>query len=164
VLGFPGGGGSRSGGPPSGLGVPSDGSQSVQIGAFALTVPRGFYQTTIPCPIRHCHWPGPQRVLVSNRPFTAASSPIYPAGRVVLDLGIVGPGGSRSRFPISRRLPLNLHKLKLMGHMRGDGNAWDGFVSGGGFLFEVNVFEGSKTSPAARASVLRTLGSIHHTR
>jgi hypothetical protein len=92
VLGFPGGGGSRSGGPPSGLGVPSDGSQSVQIGAFALTVPRGFYQTTIPCPIRHCRLgDSPIRVLVSNRPFTPTSSQIYPANRVVLDLGHLSP-------------------------------------------------------------------------
>lgn len=154
VLGSPGGGGSRSGGSAGGLGGASDGSQSVQVGAFALTVPRGFYQTTVPCPIRHCHWPGPQRVLVSNRPFAALSSPIYPPGRVVLDLGIQGSGGSG--FPISRRLPLNLQELKQI-----PGVGWSGFVAGGGSLYEVHVFEGSKTSPAARASVLRALGSIH---
>jgi hypothetical protein len=160
VLGSPGGGGSRSGGSAGGVGSASDGSQSVQVGAFALTVPRGFYQTTIPCPIRHCRLgDSPIRVLVSNRPFTPTSSQIYPANRVVLDLGYLSPAPG---VLATQRLPLDLHKLQLMGHRPfGDGTSWAGSVSGGGSVYQLWVFEGRKTSPADRASVLRALRSIH---
>jgi hypothetical protein len=146
------GGGSGSGGPPSGLSVPSDGSQSVQIGAFALTVPRGFYQEQIQCPIRHCRLShGPIQILVSNHPLTAASSPVISANRVFLDLSYVSPVGLLR----AQRLPLNLHKLKRI-----PGQGWSGFLAGGGLTYGVHVFEGSKAPPAARASVVRALGSI----
>jgi hypothetical protein len=149
------GGGSRSGGPPSGLSVPSDGSQSVRIGPFALTVPRGFYQEQVQCPIRRCRLgDSPTVVLVSNHPLTAASSPVIAANRVFLQLSYMSPAG----FLTAQRLPLNLHKLKRI-----PGEGWSGFLAGGGSLFQVHVFEGSEAPPAARASVVRALGSIRRT-
>jgi len=132
----------------------------VQVGALALTVPRGFYQETIPCPIRHCRLAGAQRVLVSNRPFTATSRPIYPANRVVLDLGYLS-----TAFLHTPPLPLDLDKLQLMPHGEGgDGTSWAGFVSGGGSDYQVHVFEGRKSPAADRATLLRVLSSIHRAR
>ena len=153
VLG-PSGGGSRSGGPAGGLGGASAGPQSVRVGALALTVPRGFYPDKIPCPIRHCRY-SPMRVRVSNHAFTPASSQIYPANRVVLDVSYLGGGELASTRP-----PLNLHEFRQMGHVFGDGTAWSQIVSGGGSTYTVAVFEGRSTSAADRAAVLRALGSI----
>jgi len=154
VLGSP-GGGSRPGGLATGLGGASDGSQSVRIGAFALTVPRGFYQEQVQCPIRHCRLgDSPTEVLVSNHPLTAASSPVTAANRVVLDLGYLSPAGVFT----PQRLPLNLHKLKLI-----PGQGWAGFVAADGSEYQVHVSEGSKTSPADRATILRALRSIRRT-
>jgi hypothetical protein len=93
-------------------------------------------------------------VLVSNHPLTAASSPVTAANRVVLDLGYLSPAGVFT----AQRLPLNLPKLKQI-----PGVGWSGFVAGGGSLYQVHVFEGTKAPPAARASVLRALGSIRRT-
>jgi hypothetical protein len=160
VLGSP-GGGSRPGGLSGELGARSAGSQSVRVGVLALTVPHGFYQDKIRCPIRHCRPShGPTRVLVTNHPLTAASSPIYPAKLVVLDLGYLGDA-----LPRAHRPPLNLHKLHPMPrHALGDGTAWSQVVSGGKWLYQVTVFEGSKAPPADRAAVLRALRSIHRAR
>jgi len=156
VLGSLGGGGSRSGGSAGGLDSASDGSQSVRIGPFALTVPRGFYQEQIQCPVRHCRPPhGPIQILVSNHPLTAASSPVIAANRVFLDLSYLSPAPG---ILATRRLPLNLHKLKRI-----PGQGWSGFVAGDGSEYQVHVFEGTKAPPAARASVLRALGSIRRT-
>ena len=57
--------------------------------------------------------------------------------------------------------PRNVQKLKLMGHILGDGTAWAGFVSAGGSVYQLWVFEGRKASPTDRASVLHALVSIH---
>jgi hypothetical protein len=142
----------------SGPGSGSGSSDSVRVGALALTVPRGFHAEKIQCPIRHCRPShGPIRVLVTNYPFTAASSQIYPANRVVLDLTYLGPGEIARTRP-----PLNLRKLHPMPHdVLGDGTAWNETVSGGGSTYSVWVFEGRKAAAADRASVLRALRSIH---
>jgi hypothetical protein len=156
VFGSSGGPGSRQGGSAGGLGSGSANSHSLQIGAFALTVPRGFYQEKIPCPIRHCRLGNsPIRVLVSNHPLTAASSPETAANRVVLDLGYMSPAG----FLHTQRLPLTLHKLTLI-----PGQPRSGFVAADGSVYQVLVFEGHKAPPSARASVLRALGSIRRAR
>lgn len=149
------GGGSRSGG-PAGLGSGSSGSTFVRVGALALTIPRGFSADKISCPIRHCRLTGLQRVLVSNRPVTAASSPIYPANRVVLDLSYLGASELARTRP-----PLNLHQFRRMGRASGAGTAWSQIVSAGGSTYSVTVFVGSKAPAADRASVLRALGLIH---
>jgi hypothetical protein len=146
-------------------GCGSSTSKTAQVGEFAVTVPRGFYQDKIRCPIRHCALgDSPVRVLVTNHPLTAANSPtvraIYPANLVVLDLGYLG-----SALAHAQRPPLNLHELHPMGHELGDdGTAWSQVVSGRKSSYQVSVFEGNKASAADRAAVLRALSSIHGAR
>ena len=146
------------------LGSGSAGSHSVQVGAFAFTVPRGFCQESSPCPIRHCRLrDSATRVRLSNRPFTAAGRPIvfYRANRVVLDFSYLRPAGALPAL----RLPLNLDKLQSLTHPSfGRGTLWGGYVAGGGTLYQVYIFEGSNASAADRASVLQALGSIHRVR
>ena len=154
----PWGGNSRSNG-LSGLGKASAGSESVRVGALALTVPRGFYLTKIQCPVRHCRPShGPIRVQVSSHPFTAATSQIYPAYQVVLDAQYLGPGGLARARP-----PLSLHEFRRMPG-RGDVPAWSQIVSVGGSTYAVTVFEGSKAPAADRAAVLRAFKSIRRAR
>ncbi|HEY1564535.1 MAG TPA: hypothetical protein VGF72_07630 [Gaiellaceae bacterium] len=140
------GGGSRESGVPGQTGGRSDGSQSVQIGPFAVRVPRGF------------HWAGPlprpntQSLTISN-----VINPLAP-NRVELDIGYVASANS----PLFRtsQLPLDIDKL----HAGESGRLWSGLVSGGGSIYSVHLFFGSKAPAAARASVLRALSSIHRAR
>jgi hypothetical protein len=137
------GGGSRESGVSGQSGGRSDGSQSVQIGPFAVSVPRGF------------HWVGPspppstQSLTISN-----VISPLAP-NRVELDIGYVA--SAKMRFRTSQ-LPLDIAKLHAVGR------TWSSLVSGGGSVYEVHLFFGRKAPAAARASVLRALSSIHRAR
>jgi hypothetical protein len=140
------GGGSRASGVPRQSGGRSDGSQSVQIGPFAVSVPRGF------------HWVGgaPQSGLtISN---VLVTSPLAPKRYVELDIGYV----ASAKSPLFRtsQLPLDIDKL----HAGESGRLWSGLVSGGGSTYSVHLFVGSKAPAAARAAVLRALSSIHRAR
>ena len=143
------GGGSRESGVPGQTSGRSDGSQSVQIGPFAVSVPRGFY------------WAGPMPH--PNTPSLTISNLIRPLApnRVELGIGYIS-SAKRSPFRTSRlpQLPLDIDKL----HVDEPGRAWSGLVSGGGSIYSVHLFLGSKATAAARASVLRALSSIHRAR
>lgn len=137
------GGGSRESGVPGQAGGRSDGSQSVQIGSLAVRVPRGF----------HSVGPSP-RPNTPNLTISNLASPFAP-NRVELDIGyLVSAKGSPFR---TAQLPLDLAKL----HAVVPGQQWGGFVSGGGSIYSVHVYFGSKAPAGARASVLRALSSIH---
>jgi hypothetical protein len=138
------GGGSRQSGVSGQVSGRSDGSQSVQIGPFAVSVPRGFY------------WIGP-----SPRPntpsLTISNVPTLARNRVELDIEYFS---SAKSSPLgTAQLPLDIHKLH-----HPDGRVWNGFVSGGGSTYSVLLAFGSKAPAAARASVLRALSSIHRAR
>jgi len=137
-------GGSRESGVSGQTSGRSDGSQSVQIGAFAVNVPRGFYWAG---PSPH---PGTPSLTISNVPTLALN-------RVELDIEDMGSASSGFR---TSQLPLDIHKL----HHSSDGRVWNGFVSGGGSTYSVLLAFGSKAPAAARASVLRALSSIHRAR
>ena len=139
------GGGSRESGVPGQTGGLSDGSQSVQIGPFAVSVPRGFHWTG---PLPH---PNTQSLTISN-----VVSPLAP-NRVELDIGYVTSAKSSL---LTSQLPLGIDKLHAVEPRR----QWSGFVSGGGSIYGVHLYFGSKAPPAARASVLRALSSIHRAR
>jgi hypothetical protein len=140
------GGGSRESGVPGQTGGRSDGSQSVQIGSLAVSVPRGFHSAG---PEPH---PNTPNLTISN-----LTSPLAP-NRVELDIGYLASARSSS-FRTSQ-LPLNLAKL----HAVVPGQQWGGFVSGGGSIYSVHIYFASKAPAAARASVLRALSSIHRAR
>jgi hypothetical protein len=137
------GGGSRESGVAGQTGGRSDGSQSVQIGPFAVSVPRGFY------------WAGP--LPRPSTPSLTISNGISPLAqnRVELDIGYV----ASAKSPLFRtsQLPLDIHKL----HAGDSGRLWSGLVSGDGSIYSVHLFFGGKAPPAARASVVRALSSIH---
>jgi hypothetical protein len=135
------GGGSRASGVPGRSGGRSDGSQSAQIGPFAVSVPRGFHSVG-----------DAQGFTISN-----VTGPLA-QNSVELDIGYVASAKS-SLFRTSR-LPLDIHKL----HAGESGRLWSGLVSGGGSIYSVHLFVGSKAPAAARASVLRALSSIHRAR
>jgi len=140
------GGGSRKSGGPGQTGGRSDGSQSVQIGSFAVSVPGGFHSAG---PAPH---PNTPMLTISN-----LASPLAP-NRVELDVGYVASAkGSPLR---TSQLPLDLAKLQAVV----PGRQWGGFVSGGGSIYGVHIYFGSKAPAAARASVLRALSSIHRAR
>jgi hypothetical protein len=140
------GGGSRKSGVPGPTSGRSDGSQSVQIGSFAVSVPRGFYWAG---PLPHPNTPA---LTISN-----LISPLAP-NRVALDIDYLASANGPA-FKTSE-LPLNLAKL----HADEPGRAWNGFVSGGGFIYDVHISFGSKAPAGARASLLRALSSIHRVR
>jgi hypothetical protein len=118
-------------------------SQALQIGSFAVSVPRGFDSAG---PLPHPNTPS---LTISNH-----VSPRAPS-RVELDIGYVASAkGSPLR---TSALPLDLAKL----HAVVPGRQWGGFVSGGGSIYGVHIHIGSKASAGARASILRALSSIH---
>jgi hypothetical protein len=140
------GGGSRESGVPGQTGGRSDGSQSVQIGSLAVSVPRGFY------------WAGP-----SPRPSTPSltiSNVTSPFARNRVELDIEYFSSAKSSPLGTAQLPLDLAKL----HGGERGRLWNGFVSGGGSIYSVLIDFGSKAPASARASVLRALSSIHRAR
>jgi hypothetical protein len=140
------GGGSHESGGPGQTGGRSDGSQSVQIGSFAVNVPRGFYWAG---PLPH---PNTPNLTISN-----LSSPLAP-NRVELDIGYLT--SAKNGLSRTSQLPLDLAKL----HAMEPGRQWGGFVSGGGSVYSVHIYFGSKAPAGARASVLRALSSIHRAR
>ncbi len=138
------GGGSRESGVSGQTGGPSDGSQSVQIGPFAVSVPRGFHLFGPSPP------PSTQSLTISN-----VISPLAP-NRVELDIGYVA--SAKIKLLRTSQLPLDIDKLHAVGR------TWSGLVSGGGSIYSVHLFFGRKAPAAARTSVLRALSSIHRAR
>jgi hypothetical protein len=140
------GGGSRGSGLPGQIGGLSDGSQSVRIGSFAVSVPRGF------------HWAGPlPRPNTPNLTISNGNRLPVP-NSVELDIGYLA---SANGSPLSTsQLPLHIDKLHAVGPTR----TWVGLVSGGGSIYSVHVFFGSKSSVADRAAVIRAVASIHRAR
>lgn len=136
-------GDSRESGVSGQTGGRSDGSQSVQIGPFAVSVPRGF------------HWVGgaQQSALTISNVIT----PLTPK-RVELDIGYLSP--AKGSLFKSSQLPLDIDKLHTADH----GRTWSGSVSGDGSTYSVLLAFGSKAPAADRASILRALSSIHRTR
>lgn len=138
-------------------------SHSLHFGAFALTVPKGFYQL-------ETHESSTSRALHSiavaddSRAARAASyaDRLVPANGVVLmgeNFGSTAPGSPP-------RLPLDLHKLRRVPDAPwggGHGRQWSAFLTGGGEAWFVTVFEGSKASAAHRAAIERVLRSIRRT-
>ena len=138
------GGGSRV---PGQTGGRSDGSQSVQIGPFAVSVPRGFHWVgSLPPP------PSTQSLTISN-----VIGPLAP-NSVELDIGYVA--SAKMKLLKTSQLPLDIDKL----HAVEPGRTWSGLVSGGGSIYSVHLFFGSKAPAADRASVIRALSSIHRAR
>jgi len=140
------GGGSRESGVPGQIGGRSDGSQSVQIGSFVVSVPRGFYGAG-PLPR-----PNTPSLRISN-----GLGPLAP-DRAELDIGYLT--SAKNWLSRTSQLPLDLAKL----HAVVPGRQWGGFVSGGGSTYGVHIYFGSKAPAGARAFVLRALGSIHRVR
>jgi len=140
------GGGSRESAVRGQTGGRSDGTQSLQIGSFAVRVPRGFYGAG----------PGPR----PNTPSLTISNGIGPLGpnRVELNIGYLT--SAKNWLSKSPQLPLDLAKLDVVE----PGRQWAVFVSGGGSVYAVHIYFGSKAPAGARASVLRALSSIHRTR
>jgi hypothetical protein len=75
---------------------------------------------------------------------------------VELDVGYMGTVHGLK----TAQLPVDIHELQA-NETRGN-RYWVGAVSGGGSIYVINLFVGSKASAADRASILRALGSIRH--
>ena len=149
---------------PPGHAARARSSHSLHFGAFALTVPKGFYQL-------ETHESSTSHVLHSIAiadDSLAARAASYahgsvPANGVVLmveNFGSTAPGS----LP---RLPLDLHKLRRVPDAPwggGHGNQWSAFLTGGGKAWSVTVFEGSNASAVDRAAIEHLLSSIRRAR
>lgn len=148
----PSGGGSRSGGPSGRIvGGAAASSHSVHVGAFVLTVPKGFLQYELPPP-NHEVW------IANNHLKAAVTGASFPAREVYISVQQAAgmPALQAARFP------LDLHQLHP-GLVRAKfGTGWIGGFSapGSGNALEVIVFQGRKASAADRAAIERVLRSI----
>ena len=154
----PSGGGSRSGGLSGRVGATSTSSHSVHFGAFVLTVPKGFdlvetAQSRTSPALNSFAVADDSRT--ARAIYTAARpSPANGVGLYVEYYGRAAPGSEP-------RLPLDLHKLhRWTDKIRGDVTAWSAIFWGGGGVWDLTVFEGSKASAADRAAIERALRSI----
>lgn len=145
------GGGSRGSGVPGQTSGRSDGSQSAQIGPFAVSVPRGFYWAG---PLPH---PNTQALTISN-----VINPLAP-NRVELDIDYLDTVKGRITLFRTSQLPLRIDKLHASPPGR-LGRTWGGLVSAGGSVYSVNLEIGRKAPAAARASILLALSAIHRAR
>jgi len=154
----PSGGGPRSGGLPGRVGGTSASSRFVHFGAFVLTVPRGF----------HLVGTGQSRTSPALNSFAVADDSrtaraVYTSARPspANGVGLYVESYGRAARGSETRLPLDLHKLhRWPDKIRGDVTAWSAIFWGGGGVWDVIVFEGSKASAAERAAIERALRSI----
>jgi hypothetical protein len=156
TFGSQGGGSGQSGAAGAGT-APSDGTQTAQVGPFALTVPRGLYAKTTCSGVTNCPVSKHTTIEISDIPFGRS----IPEGlnRVYLEVNYMGP------MPIrGAQLPLNLQKL----HVGSGGTVSEGDATlsagtgayGAPLDYAVHLSWGKNTSAAQRAAILRALSSI----